>query len=112
MIRFTPLPPGVGGHLRWDKADAGQAMPTFHAVCTVVWRNLNEVYLTGLQGELSRRDWRELLQWLHEREIHRVVCQRAPGHLVPFATPAGNGWLLVDVGQAWQRYGMPSADGQ
>ena len=105
MIRFTALPQGPAGHLKWDRADPADLMPPYHAVCTVVWRGLSEVLLLGLHGELTRADWRDLLRWLVERKVARAICQRAPGHLAPFATPAGAGWLSVDVNQAWARYG-------
>lgn len=108
IIRFTPNPPGSAGILRWDR-EPHRDKPDFHAIATIVWRSLHEVYLIGMHGRMGRTDWRDLLGWLNEHHVHRVHCQRAPGRLAPFAMtePDAEGWVLIDVLAAIERYGRP-----
>lgn len=108
MLRFTSIPEGPAGVLRWDR-DPQADMPPFHAVATVVWRAPAEVYLLALHGELTRRDMRDLVDWFAAQRIERVLCTRAPGHLLPFARPCTEpgltAWLEINLADVVGRIG-------
>lgn len=86
----------VTGILRFYPPGAGPMAP-YVGAGTVVWRDAHSIEIRGLKAELTRQHWRALVSLSIQLGVSRIFAKRGPGHLLPYAKPAGDGWQVIDL---------------
>lgn len=86
----------VTGILRFYPPGAGEMAP-YVGAGTVVWRDARSFEIRGLKAELTRQHWRALVELARELGVARIFAKRGPGHLLPFARPAEDGWQVIEL---------------
>jgi len=93
MIRHEVLV----SQLRFYEETSEDPYAQYDAVCTVIWNGTSDITIKGLHGTLSRKIFRELLDWLAVNNITTVRANRAPQRLLPCAQEQLDGSYLVLV---------------
>ena len=94
LVRYE----AVIGQLRIYPPDAGP-MAEYIGSGMVVWRNPIELEIRGLKAEMTRKHWRAMADLLRDLGAERIYAKRGPGHLLPYARPAGDGWQVIELAE-------------
>lgn len=86
----------VVGQLRFYPPGAGPMAPYIGAGM-VVWRDAASIEIRGLKAELNRQHWRAVVAWAESRGVTRIFAKRGPGRLLPYASPAADGWQVIEL---------------
>ena len=86
----------VTGILRFYSAGAGPMDP-YVGAGTVVWRDAISIEIRGLKAELNRQHWRALVELAQQLGVTRIFAKRGPGRLLPYASPADDGWQVIEL---------------
>lgn len=81
------------------------------AICTVIWENREVIWLVGFHGELQRKHFRRLLQWLIDNKIKLVKAYRSPKHILPLAVEHPGGYFEIKVQDLVDRF-VKEVDGK
>lgn len=86
MIRSEP----VAYIIRFYKQESDDPFADYHASCTVVWENHEEVWIKALNGDITRRQIVELAQWLIGQGVKKAKASRVHGKKLPFSDDKGS----------------------
>lgn len=84
-------------------------MDPYVASFVLEWQGAREVWIKALQGRMGRREWRAVLQLAVSLGVHTILAKRAPGHVLPLATPREDGTLAMDVRALSHRFATPGS---
>ena len=76
----------------------------YEAIVTVTWLSGECIFLSGLKGNVSRHNWRELCLWFSSNGVTKVLAQRSPKHTLPYCTDIGHGLFSIDVEKLIKRF--------
>lgn len=74
------------------------------AVFTLVHDSKNTVWIRALSGKLSRKNLRELVNYLYSREIFIVKADRALDRRIPFTSKRDGMYVEIDIKIAYQAW--------
>jgi len=84
-------------------------MDPYIASFVLEWDDARTVWIKALQGRMGRREWRSVLQLAVSLGVHTILAKRAPGHMLPLATPREDGTLAMDVRALSHRFATPGS---
>lgn len=90
--------------LRFYEEDNPTDFADYCAVCNVVWETEEVIWLKGFHGNMTRKNFRELLNWLQVNEIKRVKAYRSPNHVLPLAKQTADGYFEIKVDDLVKRF--------
>ena len=75
----------------------------YDGIVTITYIGDDTAYLSGFHGNISRKLYRELLQYLVDKNIQRVIAYRVEGKSLPFSKLIGNNLYEMDVSKLKKR---------
>jgi hypothetical protein len=90
--------------LRFYKEDKPSNYADYSAVCNLVWETPTTIWLKGFHGDMTRKNFRELLDFLVDNKIEIVKAFRSPKHILPLAVEKEGGYFEIKVRDLVNRF--------